>query len=126
MFRPLKKFWAPKNFGHRKIFGPKKIQTPNNWIKKFWTPQKFLDIQLYYWWLPIAKVRLLSLSFYTACSLSFYTAWHTALYNMEKDILLLYCNYACDLTVSFRLVYFAFRVPVLHCLKQQITGDFMS
>ena len=84
-----KKILDPKKFlDPKKIFWPKKFWTPKNWIKKFWTPKKkILDIQLYYWGLPIAKVRLLSLSFYTACSLSFYTAWHTALYNMEKDIL---------------------------------------
>ena len=62
---------------------------PEKLNQKMLDPQKILDIQLYYWGLPIAKVRFFSLSFYTACSLSFYTAWHTALYNMEKDILLL-------------------------------------
>ena len=40
---------------------------------------------------------------------SFHTAWHTALYNMEKDILLLYCNCITEDCRLPRSAYFHFR-----------------
>ena len=79
---PPKKCWPSKNSPSP----PKKNKNKMDPPKKphlFYPPGVTL-IQLYYWGLPIAKVSLLSLSFYTA--------WQTALYNMEKDILLLYCT----------------------------------
>ena len=105
-------FWG----GEKKISPPRKIVWPSKKIppppkknqngppqKKthLFDPPGVTLIQLYYWGLPIAKVRPLSLSFHTAL--------HTALYYMEKDILLLYCNCITEDCRLPRSAYFHFR-----------------
>ena len=78
-------------------------------------PQGVTLIQLYYWELPIAKVRLLSLSFYTAL--------HTALYNMEK--IFCYCIATvllriadCQGPLTFTFVYTAWHTALYNMEKR--------
>ena len=79
------------------MFGPKKNWTLEKLLtKKFGPTPIFLTLHVLQSFNCITEDCRLPRSAYFHfrfirwLSLSFYTAWHTALYNMEKDILLLY------------------------------------